>query len=194
MKKLPFAIAMILSAVMIAMTSGCNSDKDNDSSKVWSKYEKWRDVNNAFYTSQRDSLDADGKPFYRVLYPTWNPAAEILIHYFNDREETAGNLQPMLTSTCDLIYYSRLCNGVPADSSYTKTEYGRGIARFCPQKTIQGFAIALMDMHVGDSVQVVLPYTLAYGASTTKPFPPFSSLVMNIRLVDIPFYEIPAAN
>ena len=175
-------------------TTACNSDDDDRSDKqqsqIWDKYSDWRERNNAFFTSQRDSLDADGKLFYQVLYPTWNPQAEILIHYFNDRAETAGNLQPMLTSTCDIIYYARQIDGTPADSSYAMTTYGRAIARLKPQRTIQGFAIALMDMHVGDSVQIVVPYTLGYGSSTNYSFPPFTTLVYNLRLVDIPYYEI----
>lgn len=190
MKKFPY---IILALIALLVTAACNADKDNENAKVWSKYEDWRNTNNSFFASQRDSLDADGHPYYQVLFPSWNPAAEILIHYYNDRALTRDNLQPMLTSTCDVIYYARLCNGTPADSSYAQTKYGRAIARFSPQNTIQGFAIALMDMHVGDSVQIVIPYTLAYGASTQQSFPPFSTLVMNMSLKDIPFYEIPAA-
>lgn len=190
---LPLALLTLL--CLGAGTSSCNSDDEDDraqkqQSQIWDKYADWRAKNNAFFASQRDSLDADGKLFYDVLYPAWNPQAEILIHYFNDRAETAENLQPLLTSTCDVIYYARQSDGTPADSSYAMTSYGRAIARFKPQRTIQGFAIALMDMHVGDSVQIVVPYTLGYGSSTNYSFPPFTTLVYNLRLVDIPYYEI----
>ncbi len=186
---LPAVAALLL---ILGVTTGCNSDDDDNTTttKVWDRYADWRKLNNDFFRTQRDSVGEDGKVFYQSLIPEWNPQAEVLIHYFNDRAETAGNLQPMLTSTCDVIYKARLLNGVGVDSSYTMTEYGRGIARFNLNKNIQGFAIALMDMHVGDSVQILLPYTLAYGASSQYTFPPFSNLVMNIRLVDIPYYEI----
>lgn len=194
LRSLPVALAALLCAGALGMSS-CNSDDEEDrnrkqQSQIWDKYADWRAENNAFFASQRDSLDADGKLFYDVLYPTWNPQAEILIHYFNDRSATAGNLQPMLTSTCDVIYYARQSNGTPADSSYTLNEFGRAIARLKPQRSIQGIAIALMEMHVGDSVQVVVPYTLGYGSSTGYSFPPFTTLVYNLRLVDIPYYEI----
>lgn len=193
MKRLRILPALIcLSVLLVCLTTtGCNSDDDDsNTSKVWDKYSEWRDKNNTFFAAQRDSIGDDGKLFYTSLIPSWNPKAEVLIHYFGDRNENAGNLSPMLTSTCDVIYSVKLLNGTQVDSSYDKTEYGRGIARFNLQKSTQGFAIALMDMHVGDSVQVLIPYTLAYGASTQQKFLPFSNLVMNIRLVDIPFYEI----
>ena len=194
MKRLRILPALIgLSILLIGIATGCNSkddDNSNNVSQLWSKYAKWRDQNNAFFNSQRDSIGDDGKLFYTSLIPAWNPQAEVLVHYFSDREATAGNLAPMLTSTCDVIYITKLINGTAVDSSYTKTEFGRGIARFNLKNSIQGFAITLMDMHVGDSVQVLIPYTLAYGASTQQKFLPFSHLVMNIRLVDIPFYEI----
>lgn len=185
MKKLP-VIALLLVAVIATAMSSCNSD-DND---TWSKYEDWREANNAFFISKRDSLDRDGKLFYQTLFPTWNPGAEILIHYFNNREETAANLQPLLTSTCDVIYYGRLSNGTPFDSSYVMTTYGRGISRFKPQDVVQGFAIALMDMHVGDTCEIVLPYSLGYGAQTSGLVLPYSTLTFNLRLTDIPYYEI----
>lgn len=181
--------------LLLGAVSACNSDSEEEKnakeqSKIWKQYAGWREQNEKFFERQRDSLDADGNFFYQSVRPSWNPAAEVLIHYFTDRDETAANLQPMLTSTVDIIYYARQSNGEPADSSYLQTEYGRAVARFEIRKTIKGVAIALMEMHAGDSVQVVVPYTLAYGASTSTSFPPFTTLVFNMRLVDIPYYEI----
>lgn len=178
------AIVAIMATTL--MTTGCNSDDDD----TWSKYETWRKTNDEYFRTCRDSIGPDGKPYYQVLYPNWNPAAEILIRYFNDRQETSGNLKPMLTSMCDVIYHGRLSSGTPFDSSYTMTQYGRGIARLVPQKTVQGFAIALMDMNVGDTCEIVIPYDLAYGAQTNGLILPYSALKFNIRLKDIPYYEV----
>jgi FKBP-type peptidyl-prolyl cis-trans isomerase FklB len=44
-------------------------------------------------------------------------------------------------------------------------------------------------MHVGDSVEVVIPYQLGYGTTITGSIPPYSMLKFNMRLVDIPYYQ-----
>lgn len=46
-------------------------------------------------------------------------------------------------------------------------------------------------MRVGDSAQVVIPYLEGYGVSGSGSILPFTTLVFNIKLVDIPAYEIP---
>lgn len=182
MRKLPFIL--LLSLLAIAGFTACNSDDDSD---TWSEYKDWREENNAYFISQRDSLGADGKLFYEMIYPSWNPGAQILIHYFNDRQETAENLQPMLTSTCSVIYHASLKNGVAVDSSYANTN---SIANFRPDQVVQGFAVALMNMHVGDSCEILVPYALGYGGVRRGEILPYSTLRFNIRLKDIPAYEI----
>lgn len=170
----------------LASLVSCNSDDDD----TWSKNKVWREDNVQYFKTMRDSLDADGNLFYQTVYPDWNPSAEILVHYFNDRSLTAGNLRPLYTSTCDVIYYGQLINATPFDSSYRHTEYGKGVMRLTPQKTITGFAIALTSMHVGDSIEVLIPYELAYGDRNSSVIKPYSTLKFNMRLVDIAGYEI----
>ena len=55
---------------------------------------------------------------------------------------------------------------------------------------IQGWTVALEDMRVGDSCEVVIPYTMAYGAQSSGLIKPYSALKFHIKLVDIPFYQI----
>ena len=55
---------------------------------------------------------------------------------------------------------------------------------------IEGWKIALVNMRVGDSVRVVIPYKLGYGASGSGAIPPYSTLVFDMKLVDIPYYEV----
>ena len=52
-----------------------------------------------------------------------------------------------------------------------------------------------MQMHVGDSAQIVIPYQQAYGSTGSMRngiyvIKPFSTLVFNLKLVDIPYYEV----
>ncbi len=174
-------------AVFGMSLSSCNDDND-----VWDKYENWRIANEEFFNEQR-YMTENGANVYQVLSPTWNSSATVLIRYLNDRSKTVGNLSPMLTSTVAVKYIGRLYNGVPFDSSYLQpaTPYGDSLFLTTPGSVIQGWTIALMDMRVGDSARVVIPYNLAYGSSGSGALiSPYSTLVFDMKLVDIPFYEV----
>ncbi len=186
MKNLLRIAAIFILVVMASTVVSCNSSDDD----VWDKNRDWRVQNTDYFKAMRDSLDENGNLYYQVVYPNWNPTAEILVHYFNDRALTAGNLRPLFTSTCDVIYYGRLIDSTPFDSSYRQTKYGNAIMRITPQKAITGFAIALTNMHVGDSVEVLIPYQLAYGDRQSSLVKPYSALRYNMRLVDIAGYEV----
>lgn len=188
MKKFPLLL-MILGCLAVV---ACNSDGDDDDSKdYWSKYRKWREENTEWFKVKRDSLAADGTQYFQTVSPAWNPSAQILIHYHNDRSLTQGNLSPYLTSTAAVRYIGRLCTGEPFDSSYLLTANGPAIALLSPQNSVQGMAIALMDMRVGDTCTVVMPYELAYGGQMKGRILPYSALEFEVGMVDIPYYEIP---
>ncbi len=163
----------------------------NDDDNTWDDYKDWREANVAFYDEQRFAMGPDGNNIYHSLTPAWNTSANILIQYLNDRSKTVGNLSPMLTSTVDVKYIGRLYDGVPFDSSYRQTaSYGDSIFRTQPSSVISGWTIALLDMRVGDSARVIIPYNLGYGASGSGVIPPYSTLVFDMKLVDIPFFEV----
>lgn len=188
MKKFPLLL-MILGCLAVV---ACNSDGDDDDSKdYWSKYRKWREENTEWFKVKRDSLAADGTQYFQTVSPAWNPSAQILIHYHNDRSLTQGNLSPYLTSTAAVRYIGRLCTGEPFDSSYLLTANGPAIALLSPQNSVKGMAIALMDMRVGDTCTVVMPYELAYGGQMKGSILPYSALEFEVGMVDIPYYEIP---
>ena len=186
MKKLFYIILPVVAAIAV---SSCNDDDNTD---TLSQYEAYRDENVAYYESQAELKNPDGTPYYERLVPVWNSGAEILIHYFNDRALTAGNLQPLFTSGCAVKYIGRLYNDYAFDSSYLRTSalYGDSVSIFQPSGVIQGWAIALMDMRVGDSCEIVIPYQQGYGPQVQPAIPPYSTLKFNMKLVDIPFYEI----
>ncbi len=156
---------------------------------TWEQYREWRDVNNDWLLEMQQRTNPDGTPYYKVVVPKWNPGSYILMHYFNDRSETEGNLSPLYSSTVDTRYMLYLCNDVPCDSSTNLTTHGPGIYRSRVSTNIQGWAAALMEMRCGDTAEVVLPYGVAYGAQSIGSIPPYSALRFNVRLVDIPYYE-----
>lgn len=162
-----------------------------DTEDTWDDYKEWREANQAWLVEQTNLTNPDGTPFYTKISPAWYPQSGVLIHYFNDRSLTAGNLQPLVNSTVDVKYIGRLYNNVAFDSSFTQTANGDSIFRTQPTNTIVGWQIALTDMRVGDSARVIIPFMEAYGTQTSTSIPPFSNLSFDIKLVDIYRYELP---
>lgn len=183
MKKLPFFFIFAI----VAIAFGCSTGDDS----AWEEYADWRDANISWFNEQQNRTNADGSKYYTTLVPDWDTSNCVLIHYFNDRKLTEGNLSPLYTSTVDVKYIGHLYNGTPFDSSYTLTaSYGDSIYRTRCNKIIQGWVVALEDMRVGDSCEVIIPYTMAYGSQDAGIIKPYSTLKFHIKLVDIPFYEI----
>lgn len=186
MKKLLLYIT--LAATAIGCFTACD---DDDAQTTWDTYADWREQNDAWVSEMAARKNSDGTPYYTRLIPSWNPGTMVLIHYFNDRVATEGNLSPLYTSTVDVRYVGRDCLGAGFDSSTLATTYGPGIARFGVNGVIQGWSIALQDMRVGDTCEIIVPYGAAYGSTSTTAIKPYSALRFNLRLVDIPYYEIP---
>ncbi len=186
MKKYPI-IALLLCAAIMPWMSSCNDDDDNQD--VWTAYEQWRVANNKWLADLQGKKDAAGNSYYKAIVPEWDPAAFVLIHYYNDRSKTEGNLSPMYTSTVDTRDIVQYYDGTPLDSSYNNSLYGPAIFRTQLSAVIPGWAIALEDMRVGDTAEVIIPYEQAYGASTGSGVVPYSALRYQIGLVDIADYE-----
>lgn len=162
---------------------------DDDSSTLSEAYKDWREKNAAWLAEQQARTNADGTPYFKSIIPAWDPTAYVLIHYFNDRAETEGNLSPMYTSTVDTRYHLSYYEGTAIDSSSLMTTNGPGIFRTQLTSVIPGWVIAMEDMRVGDTAEVLVPYQQGYGTSTTSGILPYSALKFNVRLVDIVDYE-----
>lgn len=182
MKKFPI---LLLFTLCMAAFAAC------DSGDSWEEYAEWRKNNNNWYNNCKAATGSDGRPFYTLLQPAWYQSSGVLIHFFNDRSLTQGNLSPLDNSTVAVKYIGRLYNDEAFDSSYNLRTNGDSIFQTVLSDCIDGWRIALNYMHVGDSAEIVIPYNQAYGTSSTSSIPPFSALKFNIKLVDIPHYETP---
>ncbi len=171
---------------IVAFTA-CN---DDDNKSTWEEYKDWREANKAFFEEQKLKMTPQGTNLSQTLNPAWNSSAQVLIRYLNDRSLTAGNLSPLLTSTVDVKYIGRLYTGEAFDSSYNQKANGDSIFRTSLTGLIQGWQIALVNMNVGDSVEIIIPYNMGYGGSQTGIIKPYSTLIFNLKLVDIPYYEV----
>ena len=100
----------------------------------------------------------------------------------------------MSNSTIDMKYHGRLITGEAFDSSYLRTQPRDSIFRTKLNNTINGWIIGVSQMHIGDSCTIVIPYLQGYGASGSgSGIKPYSNLIFDVKLVDIPGYEKPVA-
>lgn len=170
--------------IILLLLAACAED---DYSDVWTYYAGWRQENDEWIQNQAKRTNPDGTLYYNKVVPSWNPNAYVLMHYFNDRNETKDNLVPMYTSTVSVKYQGKLITDTIFDSSYSLPD---SLFTTTLGSVIQGWSIALQDMHVGDSCEVLIPYQQAYYTSGSGLVLPFSCLKFGIKLVDIPYYEI----
>lgn len=169
--------------VLGSVLTSCFKDDDE---KIADEYAEWRDINTAWFVEQ-----ASHSSYYTTVTAPWDPNAKVLIHWFNDTSLTSNNLKPMFSSMVDVKYYLRLYDGTPMDSSYLSTSPADSLFRCrLSSGVIEGWAIAVPRMHIGDSCRVIVPYNVAYGTTASGDIKPFSTLQFDIKLVGIPKYEL----
>ena len=155
-------------------------------SEVEDKYKDWRKENVEWFDLQRANTS-----YYKNVTAPWDPNGQVLVHWYNDTMATRGNLKPLFTSCVDIKYHGMLYDSTPFDSSYLSTSPRDSILRFTLSNTVEGWALGVMQMHVGDSCRVVVPYSMGYGSySMGSIIKPFSALVFDIKLDDIYAYEV----
>ena len=180
MKKSLYILPALIALVSLSIVS-C------DDNNTWESTYEWRDANEEWLNKQGLLLDDEGELFYTRVVPQWNKSAYVYMHFFNDRSLTEGNLSPLYTSTISVKYIGRLYNDEPFDSSFLSTD---SLFTSPLSELVPGWAIALENMRVGDSARVVIPYQLGYGTQSSGSIPAYSALQFDIKLVDIPYYEI----
>lgn len=168
----------VVMAAAAVMATSCM----NDTKSTWDQYETWRNSNQKWVQAKADSVGADGKKVFTPFSPDYNPQAKVYYRHLDSIH--TQNLQPYYTSTVSVNYEVHLMDG-------TRIDRGTGYqATLSSQSLIPGWGIAIGQMHVGDSIEAILPYNVAYGAGGSGLVLPYSALRFNIRLVDIPYYEV----
>ena len=96
-------------------------------------------------------------------------------------EQGSGTVSPQLDNVVSVHYRGTLMNGREFDNSYERN---------CPEafrlnQVIEGWQIALQQMHVGDKWVIYIPYTVGYGNRASGPIPAFSTLIFEVELLGI---------
>lgn len=150
-------------------------------------YEEWKKQNEE-YVQKMEDLTEDGRKVYTKFVPTWAPGDFVLIKWHNDRSLTEKNLQPLSNSTVNIKYEFEDINGNKLGDSYSAIT-GDSVYQSLPNQNIVGMWVAMTNMHVGDSVTMVIPAGSAYGANYRAPILPYSALIYHVKMKSIPKYE-----
>lgn len=96
-------------------------------------------------------------------------------------EEGNGTNHPTLTSLVKVHYQGSLIDGKVFNDSL---KMNRPIS-FKLKQVIKGWQEGVQTMVVGQKTRFYIPYTLAYGKRQSGPIPPGSTLIFEIKLLEI---------
>ena len=101
--------------------------------------------------------------------------------YYQVLETGKGNVSPTLRSIVSVHYKGTLIDGKEFDNSYKRN---------CPEAfrlcdVIDGWQIALQQMHGGDKWTIYIPSEMGFGSRSSGPIPGFSTLIFEVELLNI---------
>ena len=101
--------------------------------------------------------------------------------YYKVLQTGEGKASPTPRSIVSVHYRGTLIDGKEFDNSYKRN---------CPEAfrlcdVIDGWQIALQQMHVGDKWMIYIPSEMGYGSKACAGIPAFSTLVFEVELLGI---------
>lgn len=173
----------LLSIIALFLVVSFLSCSDDDE---WKGYNDWRKKNLADFVD-RTSEVANGEKVYDMVIPAWNNTAYILRK--RGYKQGTGTQSPYFTSTVAVSYTMKTIDG---DIYQTTENDADTLATLKVDEQIAGLQIALQYMKVGDSCEFIIPADLAYSSVIKYDMygkvilKPYSNLIVNLKLVDIP--------
>ena len=101
--------------------------------------------------------------------------------YYKILETGEGKVSPTVRSIVSVHYRGTLIDGKEFDNSYKRN---------CPEAfrlcdVIDGWQIALQQMHAGDKWIIYIPSEMGYGSKTSGPIPAYSTLIFEVELLNV---------
>ena len=101
--------------------------------------------------------------------------------YYKVLQTGEGKTSPTVRSIVSVHYRGTLIDGKEFDNSYKRN---------CPEAfrlcdVIDGWQIALQQMHVGDKWTIYIPSEMGYGSKASGPIPANSTLLFEVELLGI---------
>lgn len=169
-------IQLTLLSLLVVIISSCEK-----AVSVSEAYAEWKVKNEAFY----DDAKSSGK-YDELRIPANRGGGTILYKVLTSGDPTTQ--RPYYTSTVAVHYKGWMVDNSVFDKSY----YGDAVStedvpvQFKVSEVIKGWTEALMQMRVGDKWEIIIPWKQAYGEPGSDKIPPYSTLIFEVELVDIP--------
>ena len=101
--------------------------------------------------------------------------------YYKILETGEGKVSTTVRSIVSVHYRGTLIDGKEFDNSYKRN---------CPEAfrlcdVIDGWQIALQQMHAGDKWIIYIPSEMGYGSKASGPIPGYSTLIFEVELLGI---------
>ena len=101
--------------------------------------------------------------------------------YYKVLQSGKGKISPTVRSIVSVHYKGSLIDGKEFDNSYKRN---------CPEafrlcEVIDGWQLALQQMHVGDKWVIYIPSEMGYGSKASGPIPGFSTLIFEVELLGV---------
>ena len=101
--------------------------------------------------------------------------------YYKVLQSGEGKVSPTVRSIVSVHYKGYLIDGKEFDNSYKRN---------CPEafrlcEVIDGWPLALQQMHVGDKWVIYIPSEMGYGSKASGPIPGFSTLIFEVELLGV---------
>ena len=185
------AVAMLL-AMPLLFTACSETDETQE------EYPDWKNKNQTFW----NKLYTETRRHATAGYTSWKllksysiedslsvpNTSYIVVHV---KQAGTGSGSPLGTDSVSIRYTGQLLpsTSYPAGLVFDTTSPSgttpatSGVAHLAVNGLVDGFATALQHMHIGDTWEVYMPWTLAYGETGSKSIPGFSVLKFEITLL-----------
>ena len=164
------AITMV---ALVLFSTSCIDDTTKE-------LEKWKVQNDAYFNNMKDSTS-----FKQYQIPFEYGGGSFYYKIVEAGDDNA--FKPGLSDTVKVNYKGMLVDGYIFDATYDGTNpIGNPSAKpvqFIVNGLIYGWVYTLMDMYPGEIRTIVLPASLAYGASSVGIIKPYSTLRFDLHLI-----------
>lgn len=199
-----FAFLLVAVTFVLSFSSCLNTDNPYD------QYNAWYLQNENYFSSKvkayQDSVDRFPNEFVVDSIPQ-NQGGGVILYkyiakgegkdnpYFNSKVKTyytGKRLKDGSDAYADMITFDTTFKIVNQPGSnpavpltYDEMKIYNSPATFEVKGLTKGWSYLMQQLVVGDRVRVTIPWYLAYGANTSGPIPPFSTLMFDVELIEI---------
>ena len=186
----------IAAAMLLAMPLLFTACSETDETQE--EYPDWKNKNQTFW----NKLYTETRRHATAGYTSWKllksysiedslsvpNTSYIVVHV---KQAGTGSGCPISSDSVSVRYTGQLLPSTSYPAGYIfdttspsgTTPATSGVAHLAVSGLVDGFATALQHMHIGDTWEVYMPWTLAYGETGSKSIPGFSVLKFEITLL-----------